>query len=577
MWLVHDAHVAMQDMMTEDKVDLLKITMTSKAPFNVGIAHNSNSDHGVFVKHAPIDNSQGTVDYTSAPRKNSLLKEAWEQDITVQHQQPTLNNDNDDQSKCSLSNNDKNLTKLRRILMWRIMYRFLSTTSLHGLPQLTSTKSFFCGLTYWIIILLIALGLMLWALISVTKQYSQMNTVLFSKLQFNSQLLFPAVTICNKNYFRKSVAASTGIDLNELVKFLNVASGDPFIAAGFNFTSFFEEHKDLIGKEDSIFYFNNSGQQLEQMVYSCKYAGEDCLNSFTMRSSSNGNCYTFNSGINASTLYSIKRGHRFGLEVILNAEEYEYFVAETDSVGFNVFIHNQDHFPYYDDSDSFSVKTGQQTQVALRKVDYKLLKLDHGHGGQCGDINLKYFNSYSYSSCVAECLTNIIVSTCKCKSQSLPGPAKVCRLTDMCLYDTFNSFKEERCDCPIPCDYTIYEKTLSYSKFPANHFTELLNNSDFLLNSHLPEFVIGTIDINGTEVQYLNENFTDSFLKDNLVKLRIYYDNLITTTMEEGLEYSTFQFIADFGGHVGLFTGAGFLTIFEIFQLCFGLTRPADD
>ena len=46
--------------------------------------------------------------------------------------------------------------------------------------------------------------------------------------------------------------------------------------------------------------------------------------------------------------------------------------------------------------------------------------------------------------------------------------------------------------------------------------------------------------------------------------------------MEEGLEYSTFQFIADFGGHIiGLFTGAGFLTIFEIIQLCCGLIKPA--
>ena len=47
--------------------------------------------------------------------------------------------------------------------------------------------------------------------------------------------------------------------------------------------------------------------------------------------------------------------------------------------------------------------------------------------------------------------------------------------------------------------------------------------------------------------------------------------------MEEYLEYSTSQFIIDFLGYIGLFTGAGFLTFFEIVELCFAILRPADD
>ena len=63
---------------------------------------------------------------------------------------------------------------------------------------------------------------------------------------------------------------------------------------------------------------------------------------------------------------------------------------------------------------------------------------------------------------------------------------------------------------------------------------------------------------------YLNDNFTESFLTNNYAKIHIYYDYLVSTTMEEYLEYSTSQFIIDFLGYVGLFTGAGFLTFFEI-------------
>ena len=192
---------------------------------------------------------------------------------------------------------------------------------------------------------------MLWALISVTKQYSSMNTILFSKLHFNNRLPFLAVTICNKNYFRKSVAASTGVSLNELVRFLHVAAGDPFLVKNFDFDL---NYSDLIEAEDSVFFYNNSGHQVEQMVYSCKFAGKDCsLHNFTQRSSYNGNCYTFNSGINTPFLYSIKCGYRYGLEVVLNAEQYEYFLAKSVAVGFNVFVHDQDQFPYYERVDSF--------------------------------------------------------------------------------------------------------------------------------------------------------------------------------------------------------------------------------
>lgn len=548
--------------MTEDKVELLKIITSKGDTSDNGIAHNSNS-----AKHTSTnDNLTTSVEYTSDSHRNSIVVNAWDEDDAVPAQyQSTLN--------------DTRGAKFQKVLLWRTVHQFLSATSFHGLPFIASSRRFYCGLTYWIIPLVISLALMLWALISVTNQYSSMNTILFSKLHFNNRLPFPAVTICNKNYFRKSVAANTGISLNKLVRFLHVAAGDPFLVKNFDFDLFFNMHRDLIEAENSVFFYNNSGHQLEQMLYSCKFAGEECsLHNFTQRSSFNGNCYTFNSGINTSVLYSIKRGYRYGLEVVLNAEQYEYFLAESVAVGFNVFVHDQDQFPYYERVDSFSVGTGQQMEVALRKVDYNLLT--SSYGGQCrDDVNLKYFGRYSYSSCITECLTDSIVRVCKCKEQYLPGPAEVCKLTSKCLYSVTASFNEEQCNCPIPCDFTIYEKMLSYSRFPPSHFIELLiNNSDFLsqIKYDFPDFVISTTarDEDGTVVQNLNENFNRTFLTDNFVKLLIYYDTLVSTSMEEGLEYTTAQFIADFSGYVGLFTGAGFLTIFEIIQLCFGLTSP---
>ena len=534
-------------MMAEDEKESQIMTSRGDALVN-GIAYNLDPE--VFVKRPPINHKLAPMNYTGDLRRKSIVSgDVWEDDATAQH--------------------NMKKPKLEKVLIWKTVSQFLSATSLHGLPFMVSAKRFYCGLTFWIVPLVLALGLMLWALISVTKQYSNMTTILSTKLHFHNHLPFPAVTICNKNLFRKSVAESTGINLNELIKFLHIAAGNPFLFKTFNFQGFFNKTKDLIGAENSPFFSHNAGHQIKQMLYSCQFAGENCSTyNFTQRSSSHGNCYTFNSGIDMPTLNSVKRGFRYGLEVVLNAEQYEYFLLETDAVGFNIFIHDPDHFPYYESTDSFSVTTGELTEVALKKTDYKLLSLS------CGEVDLKYFKTYSRLSCITECLTDFIVDACGCKNEYLPGTAKNCSLTNECLYNNTPSFSEEQCNCPIPCDFTTYEKMLSHSRFPASHIVNLFVNSEFLSQTgyRFPDFVISAK--NNTGGQYLNENFNRTFLMDNLVKLQIYYDTLVTTTMEEGLEYTTAQFIADFSGYVGLFTGAGFLTIFEIIQMCFGLTSP---
>ena len=537
---------------------------------------NHNSNPNMFVKRSFIHNSLASVDCNNSLHQNSIVGDAWEDDTTVQndHKEPTLDD-------ISIKGKRERLmkAKLQKLTLWSFMHNFLSVTSFHGLPLIANTKNFFCALAFWMIPIMTALGLMLWALISVTNQYFEMNTVLYSNLHFNSRLLFPAVTVCNKNYFRRSVAenASSDVDLQDLVDFLHVASGNPFLVDEFDFDEFIDNHEDLFEGEDSIFYFRNSGHQFEQMVYSCTFNGKDCSHDFIQRSSIYGNCYTFNSGINTSALYSTRSGETYGLELILNAEEYEYFLAETLSVGFNVFIHDQAHFPYFDSIDRFSVTTGLETLVALRRVDYSLLT--SGNGGQCRDnVDLKYFDSYAHGSCIAECFTDFIIARCNgCRSEFLPGPAKVCNITEECQYSASVEFNEmEQCDCPIACDFTVYETSLSYSRFPAGHFAELLRNSDFYLQNStydFPDFLISTN--NDTGVRYFNENLNQSFFTTNTLVLRVYYNTLTSTSMEEGLEYSRFQFIADFGGHIGLFTGAGFLTVFEIIQLCCGLIRPA--
>ena len=458
------------------------------------------------------------------------------------------------------------IARLRRILL-----QFLSVTTFQGLPHIAnaSKKRSYCRLVYWTTLIFIAIGLMTWAVVSVTLEFAEMTTTLQSRQIYSSSIIFPAVTICNQNLFRRSVISKVTNLTDNVMSYLNLISGNNVLLNNFNYREFLHQYADLLG-EDSAFYYNNSGHQLEDMLISCRYAGEAQQCNFTRQTSSSGNCYTLNSGHDGSIFYTTEPGYWYGLELILNAEEHEYFLAESDSVGFKVYIHDQDHFPYYGAVGSFLVSSGQFTQVVLSRVNYKLLT--PRSGGQCSDeITLKYFDSYSMISCKSECLTDFIVELCNCKGEFMPGPARVCKLTDTCLFENAVKFDINQCNCPIGCDFSTNEKTLSYGKYPAGHLTDTLNNSGSLaLNPVLPDFVISNAtDKNGSSMFYLNDKFDESFIRNNLAKLRIYYDNLLVVTNEEILDYTLFQFIADFGGHIGLFTGAGFLTLFEILELCF--------
>ena len=482
-------------------------------------------------------------------------------------------------NKYSSNREDDHAMKARDYMarLQKIMLHFFSITTFQGLPHIAnaSKRRSYCRLIYWIVLIFAATILMMWAVVSVTLEFVEMNTALQSRQAYTSNMPFPAVTICNQNLFKRSVISRVANVTDDLMLFLTLISGNTILVDNFDYATFLNESGELFAK-DSAFYFNNSGHQLEDMLLTCQYNGETQQCNFTQQSSTSGNCYTFNSGHDGSVFHTTQTGYFFGLELVLNAEEHEYFLAGTDSVGFNVYIHDQDHFPHYGGVGSFLVSTGQLTQVVLNRADYKLLT--SSSGGQCSDdVTLKYFNSYSMVSCMTECITDFVVESCNCKAQFMPGPATICKLSNTCWFENLVRFNGHQCNCPVACEFTMYERAMSYAKYPARHLTNTLNSSIFLSQSSvLPEFVISsTVDENGTEVKYLNDNFTGSYLQNNLAKLRIYFDDLRVTTFEEILDYTPFQFIADFGGHIGLFTGAGFLTLFEVIELCF--IRHDDD
>jgi len=157
---------------------------------------------------------------------------------------------------------------------------------------------------------------------------------------------------------------------------------------------------------------------------------------------------------------------------------------------------------------------------------------------------------YTRQRCLDECEAIYQNEMCGCKADYLPGAnIRVCDLNMLfgCLLNVTEQFaliRNEVCDCPIECNRVQYTTKLSQSYFPANQYS-------WPLQQHLFE-----------------SNVSQEAIRQDLLTILVYFDQLEYKEVTEEADFNTFRYIADFGSNLGLFTGAGVLTFFELFELC---------
>jgi len=471
---------------------------------------------------------------------------------------------------------DRKLATSYRMQLWKLLFRCLARTSLHGLPFLSISVRSPLKITYWVILIIIAVALMIYSLVAVSLQFAERRTFLSSQNHFPTELPFPAVTLCNINSVRRS-AVPVNFTTQEMILFLNYISAEPFLAAQVDIDAFIRKYDEVYN--GSTAFLTNFGHSLDDMLLSCLFEGESCNTSdFVTKVTSLGTCYVFNSGENRTVLSTENHGYEHGLHLTLNAEEYEYFTAEDDSTGFYVFIHNPGYVPYIGAYQGFTVPAGKRTQVGISRTDFNLFEPPYG---DCNDhVVLTLFYDYTRESCLMECETVSAVQYCGCKAEYMPGDFRTCSLNESvrCLIAHGSQFQPQRCDCPVPCHSIVYDTKLSYAGFPSSHFIQILNSTAYLSSGlQIPDFILNSTVVNGSQVLYLNANASADFFTSNYLSFSIYFETLAQVIVEEVVEYNAFQFFADFGGFLGFFTGAGFLTFFEVVELIYGAINPSID
>ncbi|XP_048784574.1 acid-sensing ion channel 1 isoform X1 [Lagopus muta] len=427
---------------------------------------------------------------------------------------------------------------------------FASSCTLHGLSHIFVEGSLGARQALWALAFLLSLSVFLYQVADRIVYYLEYHHVTLLSEEDSPEMTFPAVTFCNINRVRVSQLSH-----EDLLYLAPLVDYEPGMELGFvpaQFSSWDEDEPlNLHG------FFNRTCHQLEDMLLSCSYRGEQCgPGDFVAVFTRYGKCYTFNAGQDGKPrLITMKGGTGNGLEIMLDIQQDEYLPVwgETDETSFEagikVQIHSQDEPPLIDQL-GFGVAPGFQTFVSCQ--EQRLIYLPPPWGdckATTGDS--EFYDTYSITACRIDCETRYLVENCNCRMVHMPGDAPYCtpeqykECADPAL-DFLVEKDNEYCVCEMPCNVTRYGKELSMVKIPSK-----------------------------ASAKYLAKKYNKSeqYIGENILVLDIFFEALNYETIEQKKAYEVAGLLGDIGGQMGLFIGASILTVLELFDYAYEVIK----
>nr|CBN80783.1 Amiloride-sensitive cation channel 2-A, neuronal [Dicentrarchus labrax] len=441
---------------------------------------------------------------------------------------------------------------------------FFDGCSLHGANHVfVEDKKFGIRQGLWAVVFTMALSAFLFQVADRIMYYLQYDRITLLDEKVANNMTFPAVTICNYNFVRKSqMSYSDLIFMGPLLGFEEGmapgAGGEPPwspLSRILDFNHFLPPPRESQPSMRQL--LDRLGHQLEEMLLYCRYQGELCgPRNFSTIFTRYGKCYTFNSGQDGRPLMvTMKGGMGNGLELMLDIQQDEYLPVwgETDETSFEagikVQIHTQDEPPFIDQL-GFGVAPGFQTFVSCQEQRLTYLPPPWGDC-KATPMDSDFFSTYSITACRIDCETRYLVENCNCRMVHMPGDAPYCtpeqykECADPAL-DFLVERDNDYCVCETPCNMTRYGKEMSFVKIPSK-----------------------------ASAKYLAKKFnkTEQYIADNILVLDIYFEALNYETIEQKKAYELAGLLGDIGGQMGLFIGASILTILELFDYLYEVIK----
>jgi amiloride-sensitive sodium channel subunit alpha/amiloride-sensitive sodium channel subunit gamma len=270
-----------------------------------------------------------------------------------------------------------------------------------------------------------------------------------------------------------------------------------------------------------------------------------------------GNCFQFN--MNASHLYTAaKTGSKQGLMLVLFTGLLNDSRSLSFDVGWNLFIHNQSHWP--SSGAGVSVAPGSTTNIGITRTFTDKQPFPYN---QCLDglTTPDKFDSFYYRETLksgyvyrqVDCLNLVeqdyYIKNCSCAEPSYPTlyGTRYCETTSenfcvlgqyISIYSSGNNIEWTKY-CPLECDTLDYTLTTSWSEFPSETMAEI----------------------------FLDQPEVIASIADSIAYVKIFYSYTGYTLMIETPSQGPIDLLSSLGGTMGLYMGVSFLSFVEVVEL----------
>ena len=460
-----------------------------------------------------------------------------------------------------------------------IIKKFLITT-FHGFPHITRNKHFPLQVLWFfsISVCFIACG---FYLNNNVTDYLKYDVTTQIKYIDEKKVIFPAVEICNTHLFY------TNYSIDLLIDYLKNNSHYVYEDSTLDKREFlnkilFEDPN----VENLLKTFANGlnenqqkllGLSLDEILISCTFVSMQCtLSDFNWNyRKSFGNCFTFNIG---KKYISYGSGETYKLKIEIFTGFENFFIKSNDQQhGIKILIYNQSDFHQIKDygidagsGSALTIKASRKMSNSLKKP-YSDCDFEKDFQPSANEFDLSIFNmfvkankTYSFENCLRLCYRRIAMSKCNCYDNILKPYPEVTQLNyckteaeSWCLDKLYNEIVIDRVEhyncskvCPFECSFSYLRLDSYYTRFPTTYYANyLLRNHKYFINYSK------------------NHNLVADDIKQNLVQLNIYYQDLSYELIAQTASITWMSLIADTGGVLGLFIGISLLSFVEIIEM----------
>eukprot|EP00112_Aurelia_sp_Birch-Aquarium-sp1_P000261 Seg10204.1 transcript_id=Seg10204.1/GoldUCD/mRNA.D3Y31 product="Acid-sensing ion channel 1" protein_id=Seg10204.1/GoldUCD/D3Y31 len=435
-----------------------------------------------------------------------------------------------------------------------IVSNYFQSTTIHGLSSIYSGRNIYMKI-FWLLVFLSVFGLLVWQIQQIFKEYARNAVVTTQGTMKLQSMVFPAVTLCSTLTFNKSFKSFVA---NEYMTSINKR---------FNFNA------------SALQSYGISIKEFLVDERSCSFANHKCKFREDFQISSSwllGNCFTFKLNV-FRRQKSLGPDH--GLQVIinLNQDSYKQFIYYGNDeiyspVGVKVTIHDsKENIEYFADSHTTLISPGTLTSIRIKKQ--KVVRLPSPYPDKCAGeedaekiIGIPLRKGLKYSSELCKFICKMRVKMKYCKAVTLDEGRKLAQVlrNGALNYKVPRTFEElgcafeydfkfnvtSNCECPHACNEQRYKLSTSTGSWPAN--SQLSSLCSSLL-------------------QVSKQNCSREFIKDNFLRLQIYFEDFTVETIEQIPAYGESKVISDLGGIIGLWIGASIYSFFELGSTCISL------